>query len=61
MRGLMALRQILELGCGRWSSGTGRCRRADEAFDDHDNLKDESQAAALKSHGPPARRTGTDA
>ena len=49
LRSLMALRQILELGCGAlvipeqvtvpW---------ADQAFDDMDNLKDERTAASLK-------------
>ena len=50
MRSLMALRQILELGCGalvipEQISG----RRAPTAFDDMDNLKDEALAAALKA------------
>jgi NAD(P)H-dependent FMN reductase len=50
IRGLMALRQILELGCGalvlpeQISVG-----RAAQAFDDLDNLKEESLAAALKA------------
>jgi hypothetical protein len=50
MRGLMALRQILELGCGalvlpeQLSVG-----RADQAFDDMDNLKDETLTGVLKS------------
>jgi NAD(P)H-dependent FMN reductase len=50
MRGLMALRQILELGCGalvlpeQLSVG-----RADQAFDDMDNLKDETLTGTLKS------------
>ena len=50
LRGLMALRQILELGCGalvipeQVSVG-----RAAQAFDEMDNLKDEALAAALKA------------
>jgi chromate reductase, NAD(P)H dehydrogenase (quinone) len=50
VRALMALRQILELGCGalvlpeQISVG-----RAEEAFDDMDNLKDEALATALKA------------
>lgn len=50
IRGLMALRQILELGCGALViPDQVTVPRADDAFDDHDNLKDESQAAALKT------------
>ena len=50
MRSLLALRQILELGCGtlvipEQISVPG----ADQAFDDMDNLKDEALAAALKA------------
>jgi chromate reductase len=50
LRSLMALRQILELGCGalvipeQISIGN-----AAQAFDDMDNLRDESHAAALKT------------
>jgi chromate reductase, NAD(P)H dehydrogenase (quinone) len=50
MRSLMALRQILELGCGalvvpeQISIGN-----AGQAFDDMDNLKDEGHAATLKA------------
>jgi len=50
LRGLMALRQVLELGCGalvlpeQMTVG-----RAGQAFDDMDNLKDETQAANLKA------------
>jgi chromate reductase, NAD(P)H dehydrogenase (quinone) len=50
LRGLMALRQSLELGCGalvlpeQMTVG-----RANQAFDEMDNLKDESQAATLKT------------
>jgi chromate reductase, NAD(P)H dehydrogenase (quinone) len=50
LRSLMALRQILELGCGALvipeQIAVGR---AGEAFDDMDNLKDASHAAALKA------------
>jgi chromate reductase, NAD(P)H dehydrogenase (quinone) len=50
VRGLMALRQVLELGCGALvlpeQLAVGR---ADQAFDDMDNLKDETLAEALKS------------
>jgi NAD(P)H-dependent FMN reductase len=49
-RSLMALRQILELGCGALvipeQIAVGN---AGEAFDDMDNLKDQSDAAALKA------------
>jgi chromate reductase, NAD(P)H dehydrogenase (quinone) len=50
VRALMALRQILELGCGalvipKQISVAG----AANAFDDMDNLKDEGLAAALKA------------
>src|SRR5262249_13528448 len=49
LHALLALRQILEVGCGalvlpdQISVG-----RADDAFDDMDNLKDENLATALK-------------
>lgn len=50
LRSLIALRQILELGCGALvipeQVAVGR---ADQAFDDMDNLKDESLAKALKT------------
>jgi chromate reductase, NAD(P)H dehydrogenase (quinone) len=50
LRSLIALRQILELGCGALvipeEINVGRAR---EAFDDMDNLKDENLAAALKA------------
>lgn len=50
VRGLMALRQILELGCGALvipeQIAVGR---ADQAFDDMDNLRDEKLAAALQA------------
>ena len=50
LRGLMALRQVLELGCGALvlpeQIAVGR---ASQAFDDIDHLKDEAQAASLKA------------
>src|SRR6185312_10396174 len=50
MRSLMALRQILELGCGALvipeQIAVGN---AAEAFDEMDNLKDQSAGAALKA------------
>jgi chromate reductase, NAD(P)H dehydrogenase (quinone) len=50
VRGLMALRQVLELGCGALvlpeQIAVGR---AAQAFDDMDNLKDENAAASLKT------------
>jgi len=50
MRSLMALRQILELGCGALVIPEQiNVGRADQAFDDMDNLKDESLAEALKA------------
>jgi NAD(P)H-dependent FMN reductase len=50
LRSLMALRQILELGCGALVIPEQiTVARADQAFDDMDNLKDESLAAALKA------------
>jgi len=50
VRSLMALRQILELGCGALVIPEQvSVPRADQAFDDMDNLKDESAAAALKT------------
>ena len=46
----MALRQILELGCGALVIPEQiTVGRADQAFDDMDNLKDEAPAAALKA------------
>jgi NAD(P)H-dependent FMN reductase len=49
-RSLMALRQILELGCGALVIPEQiSVPRADQAFDEHDNLKDEGLAAALKA------------
>lgn len=50
LRGLMALRQILELGCGALVlPAQVAVPHADEAFDEMDNLKDDDLAAALKS------------
>ena len=50
IRGLMALRQILELGCGALVIPEQiNVGRATQAFDDMDNLKDETLAAALKA------------
>ena len=50
VRGLMALRQVLELGCGALVVPEQiNVGRAGEAFDDMDNLKDESLATALKT------------
>jgi chromate reductase, NAD(P)H dehydrogenase (quinone) len=50
VRSLIALRQILELGCGALVIPDEiNIGRADEAFDDMDNLKDEKLAAALKA------------
>ncbi len=50
LRSLMALRQILELGCGALVIPEQvSVPRAEQAFDDNDNLKDESLATALKT------------
>jgi chromate reductase len=50
VRGLMALRQVLELGCGALVIPEQiNVGRADQAFDDMDNLKDEMLAAALQA------------
>jgi len=49
LRSLMALRQILELGCGALVLPEQiTVFHASEAFDDMDNLKDERAAASLK-------------
>ena len=49
MRSLMALRQVLELGCGAlFIPEQITVFRASEAFDDMDNLKEERAAASLK-------------
>lgn len=50
VRSLMALRQILELGCGALVIPEQiAVPRAEQAFDDMDNLKDENLASALKA------------
>lgn len=50
MRGLIALRQVLELGCGALVIPEQvAVREAAQAFDDKDDLKDERAARALKS------------
>ncbi len=50
LRSLMALRQILELGCGALVILEQiMVPRAEQAFDDMDNLKDETLAASLKT------------
>jgi chromate reductase, NAD(P)H dehydrogenase (quinone) len=49
-RSLMALRQILELGCGALVIPEQiSVANAGQAFDDNDNLKDEALAAELKA------------
>jgi len=50
MRSLMALRQVLEIGCGALVIPEQLAvARAAEAFDDMDNLKDEHLSASLKT------------
>ena len=50
LRSLMALRQILELGCGALVIPEQiAVPRADQAFDEMDNLKDDTLATALKT------------
>ena len=50
IRSLMALRQILELGCGALVIPEQvSVPRAELAFDENDNLKDETLAAALRA------------
>jgi chromate reductase, NAD(P)H dehydrogenase (quinone) len=50
VRGLMALRQILELGCGALVIPEQiTVPRADHAFDEMDNLRDEALSTALKT------------
>jgi chromate reductase len=50
LRSLMALRQILELGCGALVIPEQiAVPRAEQAFDERDNLKDEALARALKA------------
>jgi len=49
MRSLMALRHVLELGCGALVLPDQiAVRGASQAFDDMDELKDEAIAALLK-------------
>jgi hypothetical protein len=50
MRSLIALRQVLELGCGALViPDQVAVREAANAFDEMDNLKDERTAALLKT------------
>ncbi|HEX2653922.1 MAG TPA: NAD(P)H-dependent oxidoreductase [Xanthobacteraceae bacterium] len=50
MRSLMALRQVLELGCGALVIPDQiAIREANQAFDDMDNLKDERSANLLRA------------
>jgi chromate reductase, NAD(P)H dehydrogenase (quinone) len=50
VRSLMALRQILELGCGALVIPEQiSVPRAEQAFDEMDNLRDEALAAAVKT------------
>ena len=50
VRSMMALRQILELGCGALVIPEQvSVPRAEQAFDEMDNLKDETASAALKA------------
>jgi chromate reductase len=50
MRSLLALRQVLEIGCGALVIPEQvTVPRADQAFDDMDNLKDENLTASLKT------------
>lgn len=50
VRSLMALRQILELGCGALVIPEQiSVARAELAFDENDNLKDEAHAEALRA------------
>ena len=50
MRSLLALRQVLEIGCGALVIPEQiAVARADQAFDEMDNLRDENLAAALKA------------
>jgi chromate reductase, NAD(P)H dehydrogenase (quinone) len=50
LRSLIALRQILELGCGALVIPEQvSVPRAEQAFDERDNLKDEALAASLKT------------
>ena len=59
MRSLMALRQVLELGCGALVIPDQiAVMRASEAFDEMDNLKDERAANLLKRVAAAAHRHG---
>jgi NAD(P)H-dependent FMN reductase len=50
MRSLLALRQVLEIGCGALVIPEQvAVNKAAEAFDDMENLKDEAMAARLKA------------
>jgi chromate reductase len=50
MRSLLALRQVLEIGCGALVIPEQvTVARADQAFDDMDNLKDDHLAGTLKT------------
>jgi chromate reductase len=50
MRSLLALRQVLEIGCGALVIPEQiTVARAEAAFDDMDNLRDEQSAATLKA------------
>jgi NAD(P)H-dependent FMN reductase len=50
MRSLMALRQVLELGCGAWVIPEQiAVREASQAFDENDDLKDERSAGLLRA------------
>jgi chromate reductase len=50
MRSIMALRHVLELGCGALVIPEQiAVREAGQAFDDNDDLKDERNAALLKT------------
>ncbi len=50
MRSLLALRQVLEIGCGAMVIPEQiAVNKAAEAFDDMENLKDEATAARLKA------------
>ena len=50
MRSLLALRQVLEIGCGALVIPEQiTVPHANQAFDDMDNLKDEQSTAALKT------------
>ena len=59
MRSLMALRQVLEQGCGALVIPDQiAVARAGDAFDDMDNLKDEGNARRLQGRGAKPHRNG---